>query len=126
MALEPLGLALRLMTQCPWLRLRETIQSHCHYARKRRHHGCFVRNGSRRWRHQGGRLARRQHRGFDPSSATRGLHGQTVRENGIFLGLSDAEPNAESLASIREADALIAAGGPGYGSAAAMFASMGL
>ena len=67
-----------------------------------------------------------EHFGFDLSSVTRAFYKQMIRENRIPLNLSDPEPNAESLESIREADVIIAAGGPGYGSAADMFAAMGL
>lgn len=67
-----------------------------------------------------------EHFGFDLSSVTRAFYKQMIRENRIPLNLSDPEPNSESLESIREADALIAAGGPGYSSAADMFASMRL
>ena len=67
-----------------------------------------------------------EHFGFDLSSVTRAFYKQMIRENRIPLNLSDPEPNAESLESIREADALIADGGPGYSSAADMFAAMGL
>ena len=67
-----------------------------------------------------------EHFGFDLSSVTRAFYMQMIRENRIPLNLSDPEPNAESLESIREADALIAAGGPGYSSADEMFAAMGL
>ncbi len=64
--------------------------------------------------------------GFDLSSVTRAFYKQMIRENRIPLNLSNPEPNAESLESIREADELIAAGGPGYSSAAEMFKAMGL
>ena len=67
-----------------------------------------------------------EHFGFDLSSVTRAFYKQMIRENRIPLNLSDPEPNAESLESIREADALIADGGPGYSSAADMFEAMGL
>ena len=67
-----------------------------------------------------------EHFGFDLSSVTRAFYMQMIRENRIPLNLSDPEPNAESLESIREADALIAAGDPGYSSADEMFAAMGL
>ena len=44
------------------------------------------------------------------------------------MNLSDPEPNADSLESIREADELIAKGGPGYNTDTVdeMFAAMGL
>ena len=67
-----------------------------------------------------------EHFGFDLSSVTRAFYKQMIRENRIPLNLSDPEPNAESLEAIREADKLIAAGGPGYGSAQDMFKAMGL
>lgn len=67
-----------------------------------------------------------EHFGFDLSSVTRAFYKQMIRENRIPLNLSNPEPNAESLESIREADELIAAGGPGYSSAAEMFKAMGL
>ncbi len=67
-----------------------------------------------------------EHFGFDLSSVTRAFYKQMIRENRIPLNLSDPEPNAESLESIREADALIAAGGQGYSSAADMLGAMDL
>lgn len=67
-----------------------------------------------------------EHFGFDLSSVTRAFYKQMIRENRIPLNLSDPQPNADSLESIREADALIEAGGPGYKSADEMFAAMGL
>lgn len=67
-----------------------------------------------------------EHFGFDLSSVTRAFYKQMIRENRIPLNLSDPEPNAESLESIREADAIIAAGGSGHKSADDMFAAMGL
>ncbi len=67
-----------------------------------------------------------EHFGFDLSSVTRAFYKQMIRENRIPLNLSDPEPNAASLESIREADEIIAAGGAGYGSASEMFESMGL
>ena len=63
--------------------------------------------------------------GFDLPSATRAFYKQMIRENRIPLNLSDPEPSAESLEAIREADELIAAGGPGYSSAAEMFEALG-
>lgn len=51
--------------------------------------------------------------GFDLSSVTRAFYRQIVRENRIPLHLFYAEPNEESIASIREADEIIAAGGTG-------------
>ena len=67
-----------------------------------------------------------EHFGFDLSSVTRAFYKQMIRENRIPLNLSDPQPNADSLESIREADALIEAGGAGYKSADEMFAAMGL
>lgn len=67
-----------------------------------------------------------EHFGFDLSSVTRAFYMQMIRENRIPLTLSDPEPNEESLESIKEADALIAKGGPGYKSAKEMFSAMGL
>ena len=64
--------------------------------------------------------------GFDLSSVTRAFYKQMIRENRIPLNLTDPEPNADSMESIREADAIIAVGGPGYKSAEEMFAAMGL
>lgn len=64
--------------------------------------------------------------GFDPSPITRTSFKQVIRENRIPLNLWDPEPNAESLEAIREADEIIAAGSPGYSSAAEMFRAMGL
>ena len=60
--------------------------------------------------------------GFDLSSFYR----QIVRENRIPLNLSYEEPNQDSLESIREADAIIAKGGPGYKPAEEMFSAMGV
>lgn len=51
--------------------------------------------------------------GFDLSSVTRAFYLQMIRENRIPLTLSDPEPNAESLESIREVDEIIAKGGTG-------------
>lgn len=67
-----------------------------------------------------------EHFGFDLSSVTRAFYKQMIRENRIPLSLSDPEPNAESLESIKEADKIIAKGGPGYASVDEMFESMGL
>ena len=66
------------------------------------------------------------HFGSDLSSVTLAFCKQMVRESRIPPNPSDSEPNAESLEAIREADELIAAGGPGYESAKDMFKSMGL
>lgn len=43
----------------------------------------------------------------------------------IPLNLSYEEPNQDPLESIREADAIIAKGGPGYRPAEEMFSAMG-
>lgn len=64
--------------------------------------------------------------GFDLSSITRAFYKQIVREHRIPLDLSEPQPNAESLASIQEADRIIAEGRPGYGSAREMLSAMGL
>lgn len=64
--------------------------------------------------------------GFDLSSVTRAFYRQIVRENRIPLNLSYEEPNQDPLESIREADAIIAKGGPGYKSAEEMFSAMGV
>lgn len=48
--------------------------------------------------------------GFDLSSITRAFYKQIVREHRIPLDLSEPQPNAESLASIQEADRIIAEG----------------
>ena len=55
-----------------------------------------------------------EHFGFDLSSVTRAFYKQMIRENRIPLSLADLEPNADSLASTREADEIIAAGGDGF------------
>ena len=54
-----------------------------------------------------------EHYGFDLSSVTRAFWKQMARTRRIPLDLGDGEPNAESMLSIREAEALIAAGGAG-------------
>lgn len=64
--------------------------------------------------------------GFDLSSVTRAFYKQMIRENRIPLSLADPEPIADSLASISEADEIIAAGGNGFSSSAEMFEAMGL
>ena len=51
--------------------------------------------------------------GFDLSSVTRALWRQMARTRSIPLDLGYREPNEESLESIREADAIMAAGGTG-------------
>ena len=56
-----------------------------------------------------------EHFGFDLSSVTRAFYKQMIRENRIPLNLSDPEPNAESLAAIRETEEMIKAGSsPAY------------
>ncbi len=64
--------------------------------------------------------------GFDLSSVLRAFMKQIVRENRIPLTLEYPEPNDESLASIKEAESVIAAGGKGYSSAKEMFEAMGV
>ena len=64
--------------------------------------------------------------GFDLSSITRAFYKQIVREGRIPLNLMTPQPNEESLASIREADEIIARGESGFASAEEMFAEMGL
>lgn len=51
--------------------------------------------------------------GFDLSSVTRAFWKQMGRTGRIPLDLGNEEPNAESLASIREADEILSAGGTG-------------
>ena len=51
--------------------------------------------------------------GFDLSSVTRALWRQMARTHSIPLNLGRWEPNEESLESIREADAILSAGGTG-------------
>lgn len=51
--------------------------------------------------------------GFDLSSVTRALWKQMGRTRHIPLDLGYEEPTEESLASIREADRILAAGGTG-------------
>lgn len=64
--------------------------------------------------------------GFDLSSVTRAFYKQIVREHRIPLDLCEPQPNAESRASIKEAERMIAEGGEGYRNANDMFAAMGL
>ena len=64
--------------------------------------------------------------GFDLSSVTRAFYKQMVREQRIPLTLSYPEPNDESAQSIKEADAIIAKGEPGYGNASEMFDAIGV
>lgn len=63
--------------------------------------------------------------GFDLSSVTRAFYRQIVRERRIPLTLEYPRPNEESLASIREAEALLADGAGGYETSEAMFEAMG-
>ncbi|WP_165056532.1 MULTISPECIES: type II toxin-antitoxin system RelB/DinJ family antitoxin [unclassified Adlercreutzia] len=51
--------------------------------------------------------------GFDLSSVTRAFWKQMARTRSIPLELGGREPNAESVRSIREADAIVAAEGTG-------------
>ncbi len=62
--------------------------------------------------------------GFDLSSVLRAYMKQIVRENRIPLALEYPAPNDESLASIEEAESIIAEGRKGYSSAREMFAAM--
>ncbi len=65
--------------------------------------------------------------GFDLSSVTRAFYRQIVREQRIPLRLSYPEPNGESLASIREADEIIARGGTGrFSNADEVFSDLGI
>ncbi len=64
------------------------------------------------------------HFGFDLSSVTRAFYKQIVREHRIPLKLSDPEPNAESLESIKEADRIIAEGTSRFTSFDDMLASL--
>lgn len=63
--------------------------------------------------------------GSDLPSVLRSFMEQMVRENRIPLALESLEPNDESLASIDEAESIIAAGDNGYSSAKEMFEAMG-
>ncbi|WP_165249609.1 type II toxin-antitoxin system RelB/DinJ family antitoxin [Adlercreutzia sp. ZJ141] len=51
--------------------------------------------------------------GFDLSSVTRAFWKQMARTRCIPLELDNHEPNAESMRSIREMEAIVAAGGTG-------------
>ena len=64
--------------------------------------------------------------GFDLPSVTRAFYRQMIREQRIPLSLEYPKPNAESRAVLRETDAILAEGRPGYASAAEMFQAMGL
>ena len=64
--------------------------------------------------------------GFDLSSVTRAFYRQMVREQRIPLNLEYPKPNAESAASIKESNAIIAEGRPGYATVDEMFTAMGL
>jgi DNA-damage-inducible protein J len=48
--------------------------------------------------------------GFDLSSVTRAFYKQMIREHRIPLDLTMQEPNAQSLAAIKEADEFFASG----------------
>ena len=63
--------------------------------------------------------------GFDLSSVTRAFYRQIVRERRIPLTLEYPRPNEESLASIREAEAILSSGTEGYETSEAMFEAMG-
>lgn len=67
-----------------------------------------------------------EHYGLDLSSVTRAFFTQIVNTNAIPLSFDYERPNEETLASMREADEIIARGAPGYSSAEEMFAAMGL
>lgn len=62
--------------------------------------------------------------GFDLSSITRAFYKQIVREGRIPLSLMIPQPNDESLASIKEADEIIARGTSRYGSLDEMIADL--
>lgn len=62
--------------------------------------------------------------GFDLSSVTRAFYKQMVRENRIPLNLGYAEPNAQSLESLAEAQALIARGKSRYDTIDEMFEAL--
>lgn len=64
--------------------------------------------------------------GFDLSSVTRAFYRQMVREQRIPLTLEYPKPNAESSASIAEAETILASDRPGYATADEMFQAMGL
>lgn len=62
--------------------------------------------------------------GFDLSSVTRAFYKQMVRENRIPLNLGYAEPNAQSLESLAEAQELIARGKSRYDTIDEMFEAL--
>jgi DNA-damage-inducible protein J len=65
--------------------------------------------------------------GFDLSSVTRAFYRQMVRENRIPLALSYPEPNEKSLASIKEAEEIIAQAAPGrFSNAEEMYKDLGI
>lgn len=64
--------------------------------------------------------------GLDLASATRAFWTQMARTGSIPLSFTYEEPNEESLASVRDADALIKKGKPRYSTADEMFNSLGI
>ena len=65
--------------------------------------------------------------GFDLSSVTRAFYKQMIRENRVPLTLSYPEPNSESLASVEEAEKIIAKGSPGrFANAEQMYKDLGI
>lgn len=62
--------------------------------------------------------------GFDLSSITRAFYRQIVREQRIPLSLEYPKPNKESIEAIKETEALIVSGHPGYDSLEDMLESM--
>lgn len=64
--------------------------------------------------------------GFDISSITHAFYKQIEREHRIPLTLEHPKPNKESQESIHEAEKIVAEKRPGYATAEAMFAAMGM
>lgn len=64
--------------------------------------------------------------GLDLATATRAFWTQMARTGSIPLRFSYEEPNDESLASVRDADAIIAEGKPRFSNADEMFKSLGI
>lgn len=62
--------------------------------------------------------------GFDLSSVTRAFYKQIVREHRIPLDLCEPQPNAESRASIKEAERMISEGTSRFASFDDMLASL--